>query len=154
MKRTLNPVNKPLFSIATALCSMERAVDAACCENSILSNMFKTREFQTQLLHYFSKNDNESNHHCLSGATHCVQLQHTTAHRNTLQHIATHCNTLQHTTAWMRCNTLQHTATYCNTLQRNATHCNTLHYTASHCNDDCCFYYLKLWLNTLDWGSM
>jgi len=25
--------------------------------------MVKTREFQTQLLHYFSKSDNKSNHH-------------------------------------------------------------------------------------------
>jgi len=29
----------------------------------ILRSLLKTREFQTQLLHYFSKSDNKSNHH-------------------------------------------------------------------------------------------
>jgi len=34
--------------------------------------MKKTREFQTQLLHYFSKSDNKSNHHHVVHTTHSL----------------------------------------------------------------------------------
>ena len=94
-------------------------------------------------------------------AAHCNALQHTAAHRNTLQHIylyvyredigsrfqlhtATHGNILQH--AATRCNALQqHAVTHCNTLQHMYMYiytgrilvtdsCCTLQHTEPHCN--------------------
>ena len=53
-------------------------------------------------------------------------LQHTTTHRNTLQHTATRSWRFSCLTASAYCNKLQHTATHCNTLQHTATHCNIL----------------------------
>ena len=76
----------------------------------ILINI-QTREFKTQLLHYFSKSDNKCNHH-----QEFIRINNT--------HTATHCNTMQHNAT--QCNTLQHTATHCTTLQHTATHYNTL----------------------------
>jgi len=87
------------------------------------------REFQTQLLHYFSKNDNKSNHH--RTGTHYTILQHNAPQCNTMQHNAPHCNTLKHTAT--QCNTLHHTAPHCTTLHHTAPHCTTLHHTAPHC---------------------
>jgi len=58
------------------------------------NTLHKTREFQTQLLHYFSKGDNKSNHH-----------QHTTSYmpmrHDTLSHFLQHsapsdCTSLHH----------------------------------------------------------
>jgi len=69
----LNPPDAPLsttesFSAVTRACSNSRTTpDTECvkilykCE--ITETLTKTREFQTQLLHYFSKSDNKSNHH-------------------------------------------------------------------------------------------
>jgi len=47
--------------------------DVVCCNIYVVvvsCNMVKTREFQTQLLHYFSKSDNKSNHHHTSNKYH------------------------------------------------------------------------------------
>jgi hypothetical protein len=41
---------------------------------TFLQDCLETREFQTQVLHYFSKSDNKSNHHHCGAAAMCEQL--------------------------------------------------------------------------------
>jgi len=74
----------------------------------------------------------------------CNTLQHTVAHRNTLQHGAhPHRESVSPKTPRSSRPILQHTATHFNTLQHNATHyathcvnttphCNTLQHTMTH----------------------
>ena len=80
-------------------------------------------------------------------STHCITLQHTATHCNTLAKLlqytcnilATRFNTLQHIVKY--CPRLQHTATHCNTLQRTATRlqhtCNTLATHLQHASTHC-----------------
>jgi len=92
----------------------------------------------------------------VAGATHCIILQHTAKHFNTMRCNAPYYHKLQHVCIPLRdhtkrfililaklmqvqhtathCNTLQHTAIYCNTLQHTATHCTQLQYDATQCN--------------------
>jgi len=55
-----------------------------------------------------------------AAASHCITLQHTASHCNTLQTFE-----IRNTAAASHCITLRHTASHCITLHHTATHCNT-----------------------------